>query len=99
MKALLATVALLLATSATAQQKQYDNVAYYSANGESLVLMKAACDLPGFPAHARKATYVASMTFVSGCYVVKGPDQVVVTMPNGVSRSMHRREFQQWEIQ
>lgn len=99
MKSILAAIAIIAATSAAAQQKEYNNVAYYSGPGESLVLLKDECQIPGMPAFAKRATYIAYMTIVEGCYVVTSQNTVTVAMQNGVVRDMHRRQFKQWDIQ
>ena len=98
MKTIFATIALLAAFAANAQQKEYSNVAYWSGNGQSLVLLKDACDIQGMPANAKKATYMAYMTMANGCYMVTGPETVLVSIPGHGSREMTRVQFRQWDI-
>lgn len=97
MKYILAALAIIIATSAQAQQKR-SSVAYWAGNGESLVLLSEPCQRPDFPMSARKATYVAHMQMTDGCWVMTGPDEVVVTMPHGMSRKLYRLQFKVWEI-
>ena len=103
MKLAIAALAALVATSASAQLKYDDVAAHYSGQGETLVLLNAPCDMPDFPPsefrRLKKATYVAYMQIMNGCYNVVSPDEVVVVMENGALRAMHRRQFAKWNIQ
>lgn len=98
MKYIFAALAIIIAASAQAQQNRSNSAAYWSGQGESLVLLREPCPRPDFPPSAKKATYVAHMQIIDGCYVMAGPDEVVVTMPNGQSRKMHRIQFKSWEL-
>ena len=94
MKYLLAIV--LLAASAAVQAD--DTAAYYSRNGESLLLQKSACDLPGYPADAKKSLFVAYMRMEPGCYVVTSPNTVRVQLQSGAVRDMSREIFTKWDV-
>lgn len=95
MKYLLAVAIALLATTAQAD----DTAAYYSNKGESLVLQKAACDIPGMPNGSRKAVFMAHMTIAPGCWVLAGPETVLVSIPGQGSVQINKWQFKQWEIQ